>query len=92
MRIESGLKTDDPIRTRGWTNWSHLFHPRQLLMLAMLHKRIKAHSRAAELYFFMPRALDNSSRLNRWKARAIIYLTQQVLDVGRTRTGRRSHY
>lgn len=68
MRIEPGLKTDDPIRTRGWTNWLHLFHPRQILLLAMLHKRIKEHPRANELYFFMPRALDNGSRLNRWKS------------------------
>lgn len=68
MPIEAGLKTDDPMRTRGWTNWLHLFHPRQILLLATLHRRIKAHRHAAKLYFFMPRALDNSSRLNRWKA------------------------
>lgn len=27
-RIEPGDKTDEPIRTRGWTYWHHLFHPR----------------------------------------------------------------
>lgn len=68
MPIEGGLKTDDPIRTRGWSDWLHLFHPRQILMLAHLHRRIKASDRAAHLYYFMPRALDNGSRLNRWKA------------------------
>ena len=26
-----GDKTDEPIRTRGWTHWHHLFTPRQLL-------------------------------------------------------------
>jgi putative DNA methylase len=26
-RIEEGLKTDEPIRTRGWTHWHHLFNP-----------------------------------------------------------------
>ena len=26
-----GEKTDEPIRTRGWTHWHHLFTPRQLL-------------------------------------------------------------
>ncbi len=31
-RIESGAKTDEPIRTRGWTYWHHLFTPRQLLV------------------------------------------------------------
>ena len=30
-RIEPGDKTDEPIRTRGWTHWHHLFNPRQLL-------------------------------------------------------------
>ena len=32
--IEPGAKTDEPIRTRGWTHWHHLFSPRQLLLLA----------------------------------------------------------
>ncbi len=30
--IEPGNKTDEPIRTRGWTHWHHLFNPRQLLL------------------------------------------------------------
>jgi putative DNA methylase len=29
--IESGDKTDEPIRTRGWQYWHQLFNPRQLL-------------------------------------------------------------
>ena len=28
---EGGDKTEEPIRTRGWTHWHHLFTPRQLL-------------------------------------------------------------
>ena len=28
---EGGVKTEEPIRTRGWTHWHHLFTPRQLL-------------------------------------------------------------
>jgi putative DNA methylase len=35
-RIEPGNKTDEPIRTRGWTCWHHLFNPRQLLLLGLL--------------------------------------------------------
>ena len=27
-----GEKTEEPIRTRGWSYWHHLFNPRQLLM------------------------------------------------------------
>jgi hypothetical protein len=33
---EGGDKTDEPIRTRGWTHWHHLFTPRQLLMLGQV--------------------------------------------------------
>jgi len=32
-RIEPGQKTTEPIRTRGWTHWHHLYTPRQLLLL-----------------------------------------------------------
>ena len=32
-RIEPGNKTNEPIRTRGWSHWHHLFTPRQLLVL-----------------------------------------------------------
>ncbi len=33
--IEPGNKTDEPIRTRGFTHWHHLFNPRQLLTLGL---------------------------------------------------------
>ena len=29
--ITPGAKTNEPVRTRGWTHWHHLFTPRQLL-------------------------------------------------------------
>ena len=38
MRIEPGAKTDEPIRTRGWTYWHHLFNPRQLLVSVLINK------------------------------------------------------
>lgn len=41
MRIESGYNTDQPIRTRGWTYWHHLFSPRQLFLLALFQKHSK---------------------------------------------------
>ena len=40
MKIEPGDKTDEPIRTRGWTYWHHLFHPRNLVFFAILRERI----------------------------------------------------
>ncbi len=39
-RIEPGDKTDEPIRTRGWTYWHHLFTPRQLLVHGLLMERV----------------------------------------------------
>lgn len=38
MKIEDGVKTNEPIRTRGWTYWHHLFTPRQLLYHSLLTK------------------------------------------------------
>src|SRR5258708_11062512 len=40
MQIEPGEKTDEPIRTRGWTYWHHLFAPRQIFMLSALNRRL----------------------------------------------------
>lgn len=37
-RIEPGDKTDEPIRTRGWAYWHHLFNPRQLLIHGELNR------------------------------------------------------
>lgn len=54
MPIEPGDKTDEPIRTRGWTHWHHLFAPRQLMLLAL---------RAKERSSFFD-SLDLANRLN----------------------------
>jgi putative DNA methylase len=61
IKIESGEKTDEPIRTRGWTHWSHLFTPRQLILGALFIK----HS-SARLRFGVTRALNQNCRLSRW--------------------------
>jgi putative DNA methylase len=50
MPIEPGEKTDEPIRTRGWTHWHHLFNPRQLLLLASI-RRHSPHSAYTSLVF-----------------------------------------
>jgi len=36
--IQPGDKTDEPIRTRGWTHWHHLYNPRQLLTIGLFQK------------------------------------------------------
>src|SRR5208337_2164972 len=56
MAIEPGEKTDEPIRTRGWTHWHHLFNPRQLLTGAL----IKRHSSAEEHFAFTQAIAINS--------------------------------
>ncbi|MFM5472463.1 anti-phage-associated DUF1156 domain-containing protein [Aeromonas veronii] len=61
MAIESGDKTDEPIRTRGWTYWHHLFNARQLLLYAELKK----HS-TATLSLNLCQMINTSARLTRW--------------------------
>ncbi len=62
MVIESGEKTDEPIRTRGWTYWHHLFNPRQLLYLGLMRK----YSESADSYVRFMDLLNYSSRLCPW--------------------------
>ncbi|NDH12399.1 MAG: DNA methylase, partial [Actinobacteria bacterium] len=61
MRIEPGDKTDEPIRTRGWTHWHHLFNPRQLLTAALVRKQAKDFS-----IFGLTQLLNRNSRLSHW--------------------------
>lgn len=61
MVIETGEKTDEPIRTRGWTHWHHLFNPRQLLEIALINS---FHN--PELKFLTVGIADINSRLCRW--------------------------
>jgi adenine-specific DNA methylase len=67
-RIEPGDKTDEPIRTKGWTYWHHLFTPRQLLMNGYYSRQIAHHEpqvRAA-LALNLGRLADTNARLCRW--------------------------
>ena len=59
--IEPGAKTSEPIRTRGWTAWHHLFNPRQLMVLALMRKELTALTA-----FPFGRCLNLLSRLCRW--------------------------
>ena len=68
-RIEPGEKTDEPIRTRGWTHWHHLFMPRQLLMNGYYSRCIgnRAPKVRAALMLNLGRLADTDARLCRWK-------------------------
>jgi adenine-specific DNA methylase len=46
--IEEGDKTDEPIRTRGWTYWHQLFNPRQLLIHGLLMELIDKEAKTKE--------------------------------------------
>lgn len=63
MRIEAGEKTDEPIRTRGWTYWHQLFNPRQLLLAAQVRERAGVDGRLA---FALTQLLNVNSRCCRW--------------------------
>ena len=67
--IAPGAKTNELIRTRGWTCWHHLFTPRQLLTNGLLLKQIDTaatvHERVAML-LGAARCADWNSRLSRW--------------------------
>jgi putative DNA methylase len=74
-RIEPGDKTDELIRTRGWTHWHHLFTPRQLLTLGQLTKIattddvMSTESKAACL-LGIQRCTNWTSRLTGWDSSA----------------------
>ena len=59
--IEPGEKTDEPIRTRGWTHWHHLFNPRQLLLGAFFSRIIDKYETSQFASF-----LNYNARLCMW--------------------------
>jgi len=70
MPIEPGDKTDEPIRTRGWTHWHHLFGPRHLLVAVVFRQAIEQErneTARAALQFVFQYVLDRSARLSKWR-------------------------
>jgi adenine-specific DNA methylase len=70
MVIERGEKTDEPIRTRGWTHWHHLFGPRQLLIGGLIAQgiaKIDDAELAGCLQFDRTFTADKSARLSQWR-------------------------
>ncbi len=62
MPIEPGEKTDEPIRTRGWTHWHHLFNPRQLLVNGLLNGLCTS----ARVRINVVKSFDVNSRISHW--------------------------
>lgn len=66
---EGGDKTEEPIRTRGWTHWHHLFTPRQLLVHGLLAQKLVRSSDKrvlAAAFLSLSRFSDWDSRLSCW--------------------------
>ena len=68
MAIEPGDKTDEPIRTRGWIYWHHLFSPRDLLGLSLYsrHARHNGGNVSAPTFATVPMIADNACKLCGW--------------------------
>lgn len=69
MKIEPGDKTDEPIRTRGWTHWHHLFCPRQLLLHGLVAEeisKVEDEELRGCLYFDRAFLANFSSKLSQW--------------------------
>lgn len=66
MEIEPGDKTDEPIRTRGWKYWHHLFNARQLLFQKSLIVNSAVSRQAAALALFTAKVLDWNNKLCHW--------------------------
>lgn len=75
MMIEDGEKTSEPIRTRGWTHWHHLFNARQLLVNGLIARECKKSSTASPI---VNSVVNRNSKLCSWvksdeKAAATFY-------------------
>ena len=66
MAIDPGAKTNEPMRTRGWTHWHHMFNARQLLLFSSINKHALRLTNPEYLSCFIARSLDTNSRLTRW--------------------------
>jgi adenine-specific DNA methylase len=68
-QIEPGDKTDEPIRTRGWTHWHHLFNPRQLLVLGTISdeiSRLKGLVEKVGCLLGLWKCTDYNAKLSQW--------------------------
>ena len=67
MPIEAGgpprYQGKSLILNQGWTYWHHVFNPRQILSLAMVHEKARNHP---EMLVFLVKLLDYSSKLCHW--------------------------
>lgn len=79
-RIErGGDKTEEPIRTRGWTYWHHLFNPRQLLLHGLIFNAFLKEANTKEVY---TAACLLVGKLANWDSRITQWLESQGGGIG----------
>ena len=69
MEIESGQKTDEVLRNRGWTHWNHLFSARGLYNLSRIVKHVidaPTHLLKVVGILGINKCADFGSKLCRW--------------------------
>jgi putative DNA methylase len=76
---EGGDKTEEPIRTRGWTYWHHLFAPRQLLLHGLISEQLICKSNPPEINAAGMLALG---RFANWNSRICQWLQSQGGGIG----------
>ncbi|MEL7050990.1 MAG: anti-phage-associated DUF1156 domain-containing protein [Cyanobacteria bacterium J06588_5] len=64
MVIEPGAKTDEPIRTRGWRYWHHLFNARGIIYLRSIFQSCQ--EERAEVTILAHETINFSAKLCRW--------------------------
>jgi putative DNA methylase len=75
---QGGSKTEEPIRTRGWTYWHHLFTPRQLLTHGLLISLMSND----EDKFISVAAMLNAARIADWNSRLSCWLSSKTQIAG----------
>jgi putative DNA methylase len=75
---EGGDKSEEPIRTRGWTHWHHLFAPRQLLVHGLLAAQLTMDSSPS----LLAAAMLNIGRLADWNSRLSCWLSSKTQIAG----------
>jgi putative DNA methylase len=76
---EGGDKTEEPIRTRGWTHWHHLFSPKQLLLHGLISEQFLCESNPPEIN---AAAMLATGRFANWNSRICQWLQSQGGGIG----------
>lgn len=76
---DGGDKTEEPIRTRGWTRWHHLFTPRQLLTHGLIAEASDKLSTSKQVRVA---SLLGLGRMANWNSRLCQWLSDKANEKG----------